>query len=476
MQNLSKAAYREIIRDFAKAIKERRVLGPKPQKVVIDFRNDRKIGKERDVYDVPLELLRYRKENGRISSEVLSYEKHNGIMNETTVVTQNLLRKFLEEKDEEKTHELKATIIQDGQREPAIITADGFLINGNRRKMVLEGLFDETKKDEYSRMKVVILPDVGEEGGPPTFLEIEQIENRYQLQSDGKAEYSSFDKALSMKRKMDLQMSLEEQLRDDPVYSTLSEKDFRNAVAKIKDDYLGPLDCIDRYLAVLDREGLYETVSAGMSDKQGRWQAFLDYYKSVYKALTNTQKRIDLNIEEDEVGKIEDAAFKLIRKRSLSEISTVIQGVKLHQIMRTFPKLIKSSDTKKELLKLNDIDWNLRDEEKHDKEGKLLDEKDQDEVWGEINKAEIYKHVVKALRVQEYKEVQDTPVNLLEAALAKLNHKDMDPGSISIGDLNKALKLTHEIQHRARQLEHIFYEAIKNIDELRGRQPKKHRD
>ena len=83
----------------------------------------------------------------------------------------------------------------------------------------LKILKESTKIDKFDYMKVIILPgeDDEDEGGPPTLKEIEQLENRYQMQSDGKSEYYGFDKALSMKRKIDeTKFSLEEQLRDSP--------------------------------------------------------------------------------------------------------------------------------------------------------------------------------------------------------------------------------------------------------------------
>ena len=51
---------------------------------------------------------------------------------------------FSEDKDPEKTDILMKSIEHVGQSDPAIITCDGFLINGNRRKMVLE----ETQEPE----------------------------------------------------------------------------------------------------------------------------------------------------------------------------------------------------------------------------------------------------------------------------------------------------------------------------------------
>lgn len=185
MAKLTKPQSREIIDDFADQIKIAKISGPKPTKAVINFRNEQKNGVERDVYLVPAGLLRYRKDNGRISSDVLHYERHFGILDETTAEAQNKLREFLEAKDKPKTEELIQSIKHDGQRDPAIITCDGFLINGNRRKMAFEKLYKSSLDECYLRMKVVILPGKTDEGGVPSLLEIEQIENRYQLQSDG---------------------------------------------------------------------------------------------------------------------------------------------------------------------------------------------------------------------------------------------------------------------------------------------------
>ena len=149
-----------------------------------------------------------------------------------------------------------------------------FVINGNRRRMVLEELHREHPEgDRFARMKVVILPGKGEEGGPPTLKEIEQIENRYQLQQDGKAEYYGFDAALSIEQKMKHGFSLEEQLRDDPRFRDMPRKDFDKEVKKHEKDLIQPLRCIDRYLETIGRPGEYQYISTGLGDSEGRWQS-----------------------------------------------------------------------------------------------------------------------------------------------------------------------------------------------------------
>lgn len=457
MNKIYKPPIREIIEDFACEIKERKILTQPPDKIVIDFRDELKNQKPRDIYEVPIELLRYRKNNGRISSDVFDYEKNTALLDESTKEAQKIIRDFLARKDKEKTDDLKNQILHKGQLEPAIITCDGFLINGNRRKMVMETLNNTPEhRNIFKFMKVVILPGKDDEGGPPTLYEIEKVENRYQLQSTGKAEYYGFDRALSMRRKENLGMSLDEQLLDDPAFVQLPKKEFEKAVKKIQEDYLKPLECVDRYLAYLGREGLYGTISLGMADPEGRWQAFIDYYKNLYKKLESEKDRIKLGIEEDEIGKIEDVAFKIIRKRDLPNIG------KVHKVMRDLPKFLKNEASKKELFKLRKIDLTLKKEERIDEKGSEYDERILDKIWGKKHAKDIIWHVKKAKDSYEIQKELETPLSLLGAAFKKLNHENMDTNFIKVSDLPKARKLAFEIKKRADELESEFFNLEKN--------------
>lgn len=461
MKDITKHESREIIEDFAKLIRERKSHGPKPSKTVIDFRTDKKDGNEREVFRIPVGLLRYRKDNGRIASDVLDYERHYGVLLERKQECQDRLKRFLLAKDKEKTEELKAAIQHSGQQEPAIITCDGFLINGNRRKMVLELLQEKDPGDsDFAFMKVVILPGKDDPGGTPTLLEIEQIENRYQLQSDGKAEYYGFDRALSIRKKVSLGMTLEAQLSDDPVYAGLSGKEFKKVVAKVNNEYLRPLECVDRYLAGLGRHGLYSSVAKGMGDPEGRWQAFIDYAQKCSQ-FSDSAKRMKLGISEEEVGEIEQSAFTIIRKRDFAPI-----GLKAHNIMRDLPKWLENKASKRELLKLVELPQTLSKEECTDKDGNEISERDKDRKWGEKYASDIINHVKKARDLYEHRRDRETPINLLSQALAKLNHDDMVTENITLNELQKARQLTSDIQHRANELEHEVYEHIKRSKEL----------
>lgn len=78
---MEKDKYRDIIEDFANEIeKAKSKKGPMPEEIVIDFRDNKKTNTPSTVYTVPISLLRFRKENGRIASDLASYEKEHGVL------------------------------------------------------------------------------------------------------------------------------------------------------------------------------------------------------------------------------------------------------------------------------------------------------------------------------------------------------------------------------------------------------------
>ncbi len=462
MPAITKPVTREIIDDFAQEISVKAIRTAKPSLTVINFRTDIKDGIEREVVKVPIGLLRYRKDNGRISSDVLDYQRNVGPLDETDEQAQAQIRYFLEQKDPEKTAILRKSIMHDGQRDPAIITCDGFLINGNRRKMVMDKLHQDSPKNEsYTYMKVVILPGKNDEGGPPTLLEIEKIENRYQLQSSGKSEYYGFDRALSIKRKMDLGFSLEEQLLDDPVFADATKSELKRAITNYKKKYLLPLSCVDRYLKQFRREGRYKTISSGMSDPEGRWQAFVDYSNTYSNYFKNPKKLIELNIEEDEIGAVEEAAFNIIRLRTIPDMP------KVHKVMRDLPNYCRIKDGKKEIIKISqEVDPVLSSDECFSDDGEPLTSEEIDTKWAARQKRSITYRVKKAARAHETQKEKETPLELLEAAYKKLTHDNMDLSAVNIADHDKARTLAVEIQKRAKEIEKQIFQYHKEQKKL----------
>ena len=100
---------REIIDDFAQEIQRKKVEASPAESTRIDFRNGIAENREEIVYKVPLDLLRFRKENGRISSSVKTHERVIGLLDRADSAAQSMLRKFLREKRSRKNRRTQAT-------------------------------------------------------------------------------------------------------------------------------------------------------------------------------------------------------------------------------------------------------------------------------------------------------------------------------------------------------------------------------
>ncbi|MBT7014346.1 MAG: hypothetical protein HN962_05390 [Actinobacteria bacterium] len=456
---ITQDSIREIIPDFAKAIKANNRANQKPGTTVIDFRDELKKGYERDVVSVKSELLRFRKENGRLSAEVSSYQQLKEPLNDGDEKSQDTLRKFLKASDPNKTEELKTLIEHKGQQVPAIITADGFLINGNRRKMAIDELYKKTQSEEFLWMKVVILPgEEGDEtGGPPTIKEIAQIEHRYQIQSEGKSEYSSFNRALTMRNNRDnFGISLIEQLKDDPLHFNKKERQLKGAETQLKNKYIGPLDCIDEYLDYLGRPRLYNSISSG---KEGRWEAFVEYYK-IHEIISDQKRREKVGIEEKYVGKISAACFDIIRKqefKGLPSLNLIIRDVKSSLTKKHHDQAIE------ELVKLVDDNIDLSPEELKDKEGKDLEFDEIDKLWANKNNKIINQHVHLNLKFGGEENIREGGLDLLEKSLGHLNNEDMEDAidHMRHEDMGEAIKVANEI---ARTIKDI----VNNLVKLKG--------
>lgn len=445
-KNLKIDGARKVNQEFKKIIDQFKQKASPPSTEVIDFQNELKDRIERPVELIPTKHLRFRKNNGRIMAEVESYEKEHRVeLNEEDDNTQEILREFLLSNDKEKNEELKRLLSQKGQQKPAIITCDGYLINGNRRKMALEELYRLKNQDpQFEMMRVVVLPEGVNE------LDIQKIENRYQLQSEGKSEYQGLNRAIKIKRNIENGFSLEAQLRDDPNFYELPQKEFDKKVKEFEKKYLNPLECVDKYLDTFERKGMYNTVSESANDPDGRWQAFIDYSNFKLSTLENKNKLALLRIKENEIGKIENAVFKIIRKRSLNVKGTEVG--KVHDFVRKLPKYLANEEAKKHILQIADVPEDISNELKYDKEGKKLSEREIDEKWGADNREQILGNLIQAFRHVNNQQERDKPLELLEDALKKLQHNNLKIDNMGIEYYDRALDLAKKIIQEAESI------------------------
>ena len=137
-------------------------------------------------------------------------------------------------------------------------------------------------------------------------------------------------------------MPLEEQLKDDPATSGMTEREFKKEVQRYQDEFLGP-PCLRRSLfgSHRARGNIHPHICFGKGDRENRWQAFIDYFK-FYKRLIDPAERVKLGVEEKEVGKLEAMAFSLIRLRDFSNL-----GMKLYMLIRKLPKYVANPQAKR---------------------------------------------------------------------------------------------------------------------------------
>lgn len=421
---------------------------------VIDFRNELRERYERNIMEIPTKHLRFRKNNGRIIADVESYElEHNCKLNEESEETQKILKGFLINNDKERNEELKRLLMQKGQQSPAIATCDGFLINGNRRKMALEELYRLNNQDSnFEHMRVILLPEGVSE------LEIQQVENRCQLQNEGKSEYQGLNRAIKYMRNIQNGFSLEAQLKDDPNYHGLPQAEFNKKVKEFEKNFIKPLNCIDNYLGALGRSQMYNTITESTSDREGRWQAFVDYSNFYNGTLANPSKLAQLQIEESDVGKLETAIFKLIRKRNLNSRDMDSPVGKLHEFIRKLPKYLANAEATKSILKIADVPDDIPEDAKYDKQGKRHSEREIDSKWGILNEKEVLGNLLQAQRHLTNQEARDKPLELLEDALRKLNHNNLKIKNMGAEHYEEGMEMALSISEKSDEI----YKTIKD--------------
>jgi hypothetical protein len=137
--------------------------------------------------------------------------------------------------------------------------------------------------------------------------------------------------------------------------------------------------------------------------------------------------------------------------------------------MRDLPEILENAEAKRALFKINEISPDLPKEKRRDSDGNEHDERTIDKLWGGENEQQILRHLSTARTLQSQKSELETPLHLLEVALAKLMHKDMDASAVNALEYERAMKLTQEIQRAANDLEHEFFSLKKERDKLKAK-------
>lgn len=252
------------------------------------------------VYRIPLDYLVYNKYNGRIGSDVLSYEKQNGVLNAELNDDKAIIEKFLYESKVDRNKTTMDSLLKNGQQRYGIVTSDGTIVDGNRRAMLLNRLFHKRDELGYSYEEVekckyflaIILPDDAEE------KDIQQLETIYQMGEDDKLDYNPIEKYLKCKELKRLGFS------EEDIAGFMSEKP-----SQVK-EWLSILDLMEDYLKEYDYEGIYTR----LEKTEGPF-VDLENYLDSYKKRGANVRNADWTCTDSDISDLKLVCFDYIRAR-----------------------------------------------------------------------------------------------------------------------------------------------------------------
>ena len=366
------------------------------------------------VYKIPLDYLIYNKYNGRIGTDVLSYEKQNSELNPETDSDRVLIEKFLYESKKDRNKTTMDSLQKAKQQRYGIVTADGIIVDGNRRAMLLNKLFHEREQLGYSYKEVehcqyflaIILPD------DATERDIQQLETIYQMGEDDKLDYNPIEKYLKCKELKRLGFS------EDDIAGFMSESS-----AKVK-EWLSILQLMEEYLEEYGYNGIYtrlEKTEGPFVDLEG----YLDSYE---KRGTNV-RNVDWEYTDSDISDLKTVCFDYIRAR--------YEGKEFRDIAKTgkegsvffyknlwnafFAEHTEKNPTDEETVQ------ELR--EKHPGEDLSMLLRNRDNEWINQSKGQLKGNLQRYSRKLEDKRAANKPVDLIERALSALQAVDSEQDS-----------------------------------------------
>ncbi|MER9852523.1 MULTISPECIES: hypothetical protein [unclassified Mesorhizobium] len=197
-----------------------------------------------DVFQIDLDLLIYNRHNGRIESEMLTWQfEHDIGHTDYNAEIHKLIDKFLWETNVERNKHTLKNLKEKQQQRPGIVSLDGVIIDGNRRAMLLRRI------GSNQHFEAVILPDEYYENEK----EIVRLETEYQIGEDSKLDYGPLEKYLKVKRLIDgLGYGKADVCQMMGIGS--GELERRRATMTLMDEYLAYIDCAGLYNMLKERD------------------------------------------------------------------------------------------------------------------------------------------------------------------------------------------------------------------------------
>ena len=190
-------------------------------------------------YKIPLEMTFYNIKNGRFAAEYRDKVREHGRELDPTQATDSKeIQEMLLGLDRKASQELQQDLQKSGQMVPGIITHDGYVINGNRRRAVLERLVSQGQS-KFAFIVVGILPP------NVSAKDLWIIEAGIQLSRNVQLDYGPINELLKFKEGMDAGLSAIEIA--DAIYGGFKEEDIKNKLEEYK--------LISQYLEFIHESG-----------------------------------------------------------------------------------------------------------------------------------------------------------------------------------------------------------------------------
>lgn len=197
------------------------------------------------VYRIPLDLLAYNRHNGRIESEMLTWQFDHDVDEETyDEVIHKRIAEYLWKTNEDRNRHTLKDLIDKQQQRPGIVSLDGVIIDGNRRAMLLNRI---TPKRQF---EAVILPDAYHDDE----REIVRLETQYQIGEDSKLDYGPLEKYLKVKRLV-RHLGYPPSEVADMMATSKGEVEKWLAIMDLMDDYLEHIGCPGLYSLLKEPNG-----------------------------------------------------------------------------------------------------------------------------------------------------------------------------------------------------------------------------
>lgn len=334
-------------------------------------------GKRMDLqtWRLPLDHTFYNIKNGRFAAEYIDLvEKKGRELDPKNEEDSKDIQSLLLELDPKQSRILEKDLQQFGQKDPGIITWDGFVINGNRRRSVLEELCS-LGHSEFKFIEVARLPP------NVSSQDLWKLEAGIQLSKNVQVEYGPINELLKFKEGIDAELTPIEIANS--LYGGFKEKDIV--------DKMEQLSLISEYLSYIGEPGVFNRA-------KGIHEHFID----LRNVLNNFRKS---GVNPDEVTSAKKIGFQLIH-----------DGVPQREI-RKIKEILANEKSRKEF-------WQATEYSKPEEANKKRERKIQADMNDEFTPARtIFNNCLDAAKALSESQ---QPEKLLKRALTNLESIDID--------------------------------------------------